>query len=62
MIVTVTARSREELIEWLNAQHLQFDLIEGEHSGSHSLYGVTWEEADDACNDPEALGRIFGRR
>jgi hypothetical protein len=59
MIVTVTARSREDLAEYLD--QVAEDLRDGFDRNQSPTYGGGWRVEDDAANDPEALGQIFRR-
>jgi hypothetical protein len=60
MIITVNARSREDLAEYLD--QVAEDLRDGFDRNTSPTYGGGWEIEDDAPNDPESLGLTFTRR
>jgi hypothetical protein len=57
MKIVVTARSREDLAEYLD--QVAEDLRDSFDSNTSPTYGGEWYIEDDAPNDPEALGRLF---
>jgi hypothetical protein len=58
MIITVHA-PEDRAPEYLR---LIADQLEDDYSSGHYDQDTYWETVDDACNDPEVLGRIFSHR
>jgi hypothetical protein len=56
MIITVTV-PKSRAPEYLR---LIADQLEDDFTSGHYDSVTYWETVDDACNDPEVLGRIFG--